>query len=50
VPRGHYTRSEALKRYFRAMMWHGRMTLRQNDGRTQQAALMTLRAADDGRG
>ena len=25
VPRGHYTRSEALKRYFRAMMWYGRM-------------------------
>lgn len=25
-PRGHYTRSEALERYFRAMMWYGRMT------------------------
>jgi hypothetical protein len=25
VPRGHYTRSEDLKRYFRAMMWVGRM-------------------------
>jgi len=25
VPRGHYTRSEALKRYFRTMMWYGRM-------------------------
>ncbi len=24
-PRGHYTRSERLKRYFRAMMWYGRM-------------------------
>jgi Protein of unknown function (DUF3160) len=23
VPRGHYTRSEALKRFFRAMMWYG---------------------------
>ena len=23
VPRGHYTRSEDLKRYFRAMMWYG---------------------------
>lgn len=43
VPRGHYTRSEALMRYFRAMMWHGRMTLRQGDDvETQQAALMTL--------
>jgi hypothetical protein len=25
VPRGHYTRSEELKRYFKAMMWYGRM-------------------------
>lgn len=25
VPRGHYTRSEALERYFRTMMWFGRM-------------------------
>ncbi|MBN2493427.1 MAG: DUF3160 domain-containing protein [Deltaproteobacteria bacterium] len=25
-PRGHYTRSEKLQRYFRAMMWYGRMT------------------------
>lgn len=25
VPRGHYTKSEALKRYFKTMMWYGRM-------------------------
>ncbi len=25
VPRGHYTRSGTLKKYFRAMMWYGRM-------------------------
>ena len=25
VPRGHYTRSEALKRFFKSMMWYGRM-------------------------
>jgi len=25
VPRGHYTRSEQLKRYFKKMMWYGRM-------------------------
>jgi hypothetical protein len=25
VPRGHYTRSEQLRQYFRAMMWYGRM-------------------------
>ncbi len=27
VPRGHYTQSENLKRYFKAMMWCGRMTM-----------------------
>ncbi len=43
VPRGHYTQSEALQRYFKAMMWHGRMTFRVNDAtETQQAALLTL--------
>ncbi len=26
VPRGHYTRSEALERYFKALMWYGRMS------------------------
>ena len=27
VPRGHYTRSEKLQRYFKALMWLGRMTM-----------------------
>jgi hypothetical protein len=27
VPRGHYTRSDSLKRYFKAMMWYGRLTM-----------------------
>ncbi len=26
VPRGHYTKSDTLERYFRTMMWYGRMT------------------------
>lgn len=26
APRGHYTRSEKLKNYFKAMMWYGRMS------------------------
>ncbi|GAG79145.1 unnamed protein product, partial [marine sediment metagenome] len=28
IPRGHYTLSEELERYFRSMMWYGRMTFR----------------------
>ncbi|NTW01739.1 MAG: DUF3160 domain-containing protein [Oscillochloris sp.] len=43
VPRGHYSTSDELKRYFTAMMWHGRMAFRVADAtETQQAALLTL--------
>ncbi len=28
IPRGHYTLSEELEAYFKAMMWYGRMTFR----------------------
>ncbi len=43
VPRGHYTKSAALERYFKAMMWHGRMSFRVADEtETRQAALLTL--------
>ena len=27
LPRGHYTRSEKLKNYFKALMWYGRLTM-----------------------
>ena len=27
LPRGHYTHSEVLKNYFKAFMWHGRMSM-----------------------
>ncbi|WP_369793127.1 DUF3160 domain-containing protein [Methanosarcina sp. 2.H.A.1B.4] len=27
VPRGHYTNSEILEKYFKAMMWHGRISM-----------------------
>jgi len=33
VPRGHYTRSARLQRYFQAMMWYGRMTFILKGGR-----------------
>lgn len=32
VPRGHYTRNETFERYFRAMMWYGRMMFRLKPG------------------
>ena len=58
VPRGHYTRSETLKKYFKAMMWYGRMTFllkgSDNSGSTESnnafisgedALIQTLQAA-----
>ena len=42
IPRGHYTRSEELKKYFKAMMWYGRLTYRlRDDFETRRALLMT---------
>ena len=43
VPRGHYTRSEQLKRYFRTLMWYGRMAFllkgAENWGQTNEALI-----------
>lgn len=42
IPRGHYTRTEDLKKYFRTMMWYGRLTFRLvDDFETQRALLLT---------
>lgn len=41
-PRGHYTRSEDLKMYFRSMMYLGRITFRQkSQDETKSAVLLT---------
>jgi len=49
VPRGHYDRDERLARYFKAMMWYGRMTFRLKEAdETRSALLMTL-ALDQGK-
>jgi hypothetical protein len=44
IPRGHYTRSEALERYFRTMMWYGRLTFRLTDAFETERALLITRA------
>ena len=42
IPRGHYTASEELKRYFKSMMWLGRMTFKaRGEEWTKQAVLLT---------
>ena len=40
VPRGHYTKSDTLERYFRAMMWYGRMTFKIDTLPTRMAVLL----------
>ncbi len=40
VPRGHYTRSELRQRYFKTMIWYGRMNLRLKSMSETQAALL----------
>lgn len=53
IPRGHYTRSEDLQRYFKSMMWYGRMTfrLKTDDPEVGKAetrmALLLVRALQD---
>lgn len=43
IPRGHYDKSDLLKKYFKAMMWYGRITLRfKTDDEVKSAALLTL--------
>lgn len=49
VPRGHYTQSDVLKNYFKAMMWYGRMNFRfAQDSEAKSALLMTLALKDSG--
>jgi len=45
VPRGHYTRNEDFQRYFRAMMWHGRMSFHLANPDDPEAARRETRGA-----
>jgi len=48
IPRGHYTGSDQLKAYFKAMMWYGRPTFRlKEEDETRSAVLITLALARD---
>jgi hypothetical protein len=44
IPRGHYTRSEALQKYFRTMMWYGLVpfALSTNEGRSDETIRQSL--------
>ncbi len=47
VPRGHYTRSETLEKYFKAMMWYGRIMFRLKSGEETKQALYIVKAIKD---
>lgn len=44
IPRGHYTRSEVLQKYFRTMMWYGLVpfALKSNEGRSDETIRQSL--------
>jgi hypothetical protein len=44
VPRGHYTRTEVHQRYFKAMMWYGRINFRLREPEETQSALLIAQA------
>ncbi len=49
VPRGHYTRSELLGKYFKAMMWYGRIMFRlKSEEETKQALLIVSAIRETG--
>jgi hypothetical protein len=50
VPRGHYTRSEDLQRYFKAMMWYGRLSFRLKDPFETRRALLVVNAMQTAQG
>ncbi len=44
VPRGHYSRTEARQRYFKAMMWYGRINFRLKEASETLSALLMAQA------
>ena len=47
-PRGYYEGDEVLERYFRAMMWYGRMNFKQADEDLDRSALLMTLALENG--
>lgn len=45
IPRGHYTRNEDFKKYFKTMMWYGRMMFRVESPNDKEKDLEEIRQA-----
>lgn len=44
IPRGHYTKSDELKAYFKSMMWYGRLNFRIFNEEETKSAMLLVRA------
>lgn len=47
IPRGYYAASDDLSRYFKAMMWYGRLTFRAADDDQSRSALLLTEALEN---
>ncbi len=47
LPRGHYTRSDPLQKYFKAMIWYGRIIFRLKSEEETKQALYIVKAVGD---
>jgi len=47
IPRGHYTKSEKLSRYFNALMWYGRITFRLQQPDEVKSSLLIMSTLDN---
>lgn len=48
IPRGHYDKTDELKKYFKSMMWYGRLTFRMKENDEIKSALLITLALDKG--
>lgn len=44
IPRGHYTKTDELKAYFKSMMWYGRLSFRLFEEEETRSAILLVRA------
>ncbi len=47
IARGHYTKSDELKKYFKTMMWYGRLSFRFKEAKETKSAVLMTTALND---
>ena len=48
IPRGHYDKSDALKAYFKSMMWYGRINFKFDDNNAIKSSVLITKALEKG--